>query len=112
MKKEKDVYQQAIEDMDDMVNSTTELIDMPFKGFAGFLEGKNIGTLKAYRTLMQRNLDEVDLLGKRLVESAVTTFNKEERVKLGSVFGLVSKIVERMGYIDLLIGKLAIKPTE
>lgn len=98
-------YEKDLKDMQSMVESTAELIDMHFTKFAEFLEDKNIGTLKAYRSLLERNLDQADVIGKQLVENKVTTFSQDDRVKLGSVFGAVAKIVDRIGYIDFLIKK-------
>lgn len=109
----KEEYQELIEqakkDTATVVESTEELIDMPFFEFAKFLEGKNIGVLKAFRVLLQMHLDRADLTGKKLVEDKVAVFNVEARVQLGSVFIVVAKIQDRMGYIDYLIKKNSIK---
>ena len=105
MSNTKKEYDQSMKDMETMVESTNELIDMHFTEVAKFFEDKNVGVLKAYRTLLQRNLDQADVLGKNLVESTVTTFNKEERIRLGSLFGAVTKIIDLMGYIDYLLEK-------
>ena len=98
-------YEKAQNDINDMVESTEQLIDMHFTEYAEFLEDKNLGTIKAYRSLLERNLDKVDNLGKQLIESNVTNMTPSERIKLGSVFGAVNKIVDRIGYIDFLIKK-------
>lgn len=105
MKNTKEEYNSAVNDMQNLVESTTELIDMHFTQFAEFVEDKNVGVLRAYRTLFQQHLDQADMMGKSFVESTVTSFNKEERIKMGSIFSIVSKIVDRMGYIDYLIEK-------
>lgn len=102
----KQQYEQAINDMGDMVESTAQLIDMHFTQFAEYLEGKNIGTLKAYRALMERNLEQADVVAKKLTESTVTTFKQEDRIKLGSVYGAISKIIDRIGYMDYKIKSL------
>lgn len=100
--------EQAKRDTATVIESTEQLIDMPFFEYAKFLEGQNIGVLRGFRTLLQMHLDRADLLGKTLVEDKVTTFTKEQRVQMGSVFGIVNKIVDRMGYIDYLIQKNSI----
>lgn len=98
--------EQAKADAKAVADSTEEMIDMPFTEFAEFLEGKNIGELKAYRTLFQMHLDRGDVLGKQLVETApVRNINKDYMVKTGSVFSVITKITDRMGYIDYLTKK-------
>lgn len=101
----KQQYEQALSDLGDMVESTAELIDMHFTQFAEFLADKNIGTLKAYRALLERNLEQADVTGKTLIED-VKDFSKDDVIKIGSVFGAVSKIVDRLGYIDFRIKEL------
>lgn len=101
----KEHYEQALSDLDNLVESTAELIDMHFTQFADFLKDKNIGTLKAYRALLERNLEQADVVGKQLVEED-KTFVKDDIIKIGSVFGAVSKIVDRIGYIDFRIKEL------
>jgi hypothetical protein len=101
--------EQAKKDTATVVESTEEMIDMPMFEYAKFLDKRNIGELKAFRVLMQMHLDRADLYGKKLVEEKVTQFGKEERIALGSVFSVVSKIVDRMGYIDYLIQSKSIK---
>lgn len=95
----KEQYEQAVNDLGDLVESTTQLIDMHFTDFAKFIEDKNIGTLKAYRALLERHLEQVDVTGKQLVDED-KTFVKDDIIKIGSVFGVISKIVDRIGYID------------
>ena len=102
----KEQYEQAVQDMGDMVESTAQLIDMHFTDFATFLKDKNIGTLKAYRALLERNLEQADVVAKQLVENKVTTFEEQDRVKLGSLFGAIAKIVDRIGFIDFRIKEL------
>ena len=106
-----DALKQADMDLQKATESTEQLIDMHFTDFAKFLEGKNIGELRAYRVLMQMQLDRADLNGKKLVDSIGITMkpNKDTLVKMGSVFGIVSKIIDRMGYLDYLIMKNSIK---
>lgn len=104
-----EMIKKAQEDFGITVESTEQMIDMPFFEFAKFIEGKNIGELKAFRSLLQMHLDRADLVGKKLVENTVTTFNKEERIQLGSVFIITAKIQDRMGYIDYIITKNSIK---
>lgn len=106
MTENKKQYEQAITDMGDMVESTAQLIDMHFTQFAEYLQDKNMGTLKAYRSLLERNLEQADLVAKKLTESVVTAFNIEDRVKLGSVYGAISRIVDRIGYIDFRLEQL------
>lgn len=105
----KNQYAEEIKQMGDMVESTVELIDMHFTDFAEFLEGKNVGTLRAYRTLLERTLTQADSVAKQLTESKVTTFSTEDRVKLGSVYGAISKIIDRIGYIDFKLLKLELE---
>ena len=57
---------------------------------------------------MERNLAQLDLVGKQLTESKTTSFNVQERIKLGNVYGAVNKIIDRMGYIDFIIQELSI----
>lgn len=109
MSKVKKEYEEALKDVDSLVESTAQLIDMPFAEFSQYLEGKNVGTLRAYRALLQSNLDQADAYAKKLVDNTVTTLGKNDRLRLGSIFGVVSKIIERMGYIDLLLSKNSIK---
>lgn len=106
MSETKQQYEQAIKDMGDLVESTAQLIDMHFTQFAEFIADKNIGTIKAYRSLLERNLDQADVLAKQLTESQVTTFSTHDRIKLGSVYGAVAKIVDRIGYLDYRIKQL------
>jgi hypothetical protein len=101
----KQQIEQAKNDFGITVDSTEEMIDMPMFEFVKFLEGKNIGELKAFRSLLQMHLDKGDMLGKKLVESKVDVFRKESRIQLGSVFMVVAKIQDRMGYIDYLLIK-------
>ena len=100
--------ERAKKDYEIIVKSTEEMIDMPFYDFAKFLEGKNVGELYAFRALLQTHLDRADVLAKKLVETKVTTFQTQERVQMGSVFSVIAKIVDRMGYIDYLIQKNSI----
>lgn len=108
-KKSVDGYKKALErakeDYKIVVKSTEEMIDMHFYDFARFLEGKNVGELYAFRALLQTYLDRADIIAKNLVETRVTTFQTHERVQMGSVFSIIAKIVDRMGYIDYLIQK-------
>lgn len=98
--------EQAKADAKAVAESTEEMIDMTFTDFAEFMEGKNIGELKAYRTLFQMHLDRADVLGKRLVDAVpVSNINREYMVKTASVFGIINKISDRMGYIDYLLKK-------
>jgi hypothetical protein len=101
--------EQAKKDTQTVVESTEEMIDMPFFEYAKFLEGKNIGELKAFRALLQMHMDKADLYGKKLVENKVSVFGTEERIGLGSVFMVCAKIQDRMGYIDYLVQKNSVK---
>ena len=107
-----DEYEKALErakeDYKIVVKSTEEMIDMHFYDFARFLEGKNVGELYAFRALLQTHLDRADIMAKSLVETMVTTFQTHERVQMGSVFSIIAKIVDRIGYIDYLIQKNSI----
>lgn len=103
-----DEAKQNAKDHKQLVESTEEMIDMHFTEFAEFLEGKNVGELRAFRSLLQMHLDKTDMYAKKLVDAQVIVFNKKERVQMGSVFGLVNKIVDRMGYVDYLIKKNSI----
>jgi hypothetical protein len=103
------LIEQAKEDTKTVVESTEQLIDMPMFEFAKFCEGKNVGVLKAFRVLFQMHMDRADLVGKKLVEDTVSSFNKEARIKLGSIFIVTAKIQDRIGYIDYLIKSKAIK---
>ncbi|AEZ50567.1 hypothetical protein F400_gp120 [Bacillus phage BCD7] len=105
----KEELKQAQSDMKLAVESTKELIDMPFFEVATFFEGKNVGELRGYRTLLTAHLNEVDVTGANLVKSKVLTFTEDERVKLGSVFMLANKIQNIIGYIDYLYKKNSIK---
>ena len=105
MSKTKAEYESAMNDLDSLTESTNELIDMHFTQYAEFLEDKNVGVLRAYRALFQRQLDQADAMGKNFVDSTVTSFNKEERLKMGSIFLAVAKIIDRIGYIDYLLEK-------
>ena len=111
-KKSVDEYKKALErakeDYKIVVKSTEEMIDMHFYDFARFLEGKNVGELYAFRALLQTHLDRADITAKSLVETRVTTFQTHERVQMGSVFSIIAKIVDRIGYIDYLIQKNSI----
>lgn len=100
--------EKAKEDYEIIVKSTEEMIDMHFYDFARFLEGKNVGELYAFRALLQTHLDRADIMAKNLVETRVTTFQTHERVQMGSVFSIIAKIVDRIGYIDYLIQKNSI----
>lgn len=100
--------ERAKEDYKIVVKSTEEMIDMHFYDFARFLEGKSVGELYAFRALLQAHLDKADVLAKNLVETKVTTFQVQERIQMGSVFNIIAKIVDRIGYIDYLIQKNSI----
>ena len=100
--------ERAKEDYKIVVKSTEEMIDMHFYDFARFLEGKNVGELYAFRALLQTHLDRADIMAKSLVETMVTTFQTHERIQMGSVFSIIAKIVDRIGYIDYLIQKNSI----
>lgn len=102
-------YQTVEEQQKDVkivMDSTEQLIDSTFMEVCQFLEGKNIGELKAFRTLLQTHLDKVDLYGKNLVELKVIEFNKDQRVKVGSIFSIAAKIQDRIGYIDYRLDQL------
>lgn len=101
--------ERANKDIETVTESTEQMIDMPFFEYAKFLEGKNIGELKAFRVLLQMHLDKADLYGKRLVEDTVTVLGKEQRIQMGSVFSITAKIIDRMGYMDYLLKKNSIK---
>jgi hypothetical protein len=105
----KEQIEQAQKDTKTVIDSTEEMIDMPFFEYAKFLEGKNIGELNAFRALLQMHIDKADIYGKTLVENKVSVFGKEERIVLGSVFAVTAKIQDRMGYIDYLIQKNSVK---
>ena len=93
-----------------MFDSTEEMIDQDFLTFATFLEGRNIGELKAFRTLLQMHFDKANLYAEKLVNnSPQLIFNATQRAQVGSVFGILSKIIDRMSYIDYLIKKNSIK---
>lgn len=100
---------QAQEDTKSVIESTEHMIDMPFMEYAKFLEGHNIGVLRGFRTLLQMHLDKADLMGAKLVKSKTTVFNDPARVQLGSVFSVISKIIDRISYIDYLLEKNSIK---
>lgn len=96
-------------DAETLARTVEELIDLHFIDFCTFCEGRNIGELMGFRALLQTNLDRVDVLGKQLIENVMTTFGKEERIRVGSVFALTAKIQDRMGYIDYLVKQKKIK---
>lgn len=104
-KTQEQLMQEANKDMKKVFASVEEMIDTPFYEFSLNMEGKNIGELMAFRALFQKHLDEIDVMGKKLVESNAISFNKESRIKLGSVFAVSAKIQDRMGYIDYLVKK-------
>lgn len=105
----KEELKQAQSDMKDAVESTQQLIDLPFNEVATFLEDKNVGELRGYRLLLETHLSEVDVMGQLLVNNKVITFSIDDRVKLGSVFGIANKIQNIIGYIDFLYTKNSIK---
>lgn len=110
MKSSKQEYQQAAEeqakkDSAQIVKTTEELIDAPMFEVCKFFEGRNIGELKAFRSMLQTHLDKVDVFGKKLVDNPLPANSKEDRISLGSVFALAGKIQDRMGYIDYLTEK-------
>lgn len=110
MKELERVKNEAEEGLNEVIESSRQLIDLPFKAFTEQLEGKNIGTLKAYRALIHRNLDEADSTAAAIIKSRDgKAMSGKELTQLGSVFGLISKIIERIGYIDLLIKDNSIK---
>lgn len=99
---------QAQADTKTVIESTEQMIDMSLMEFAKFLEGQNIGVLRGFRTLLQMHLDKADIMGAKLVTSKTTTFNEDGRVKLGSLFSVISRIMDRISYIDYLLEKNAI----
>jgi hypothetical protein len=103
-----EALKKANEDTNTVIKTVEEMIDLPFYDYCQFLEGKNVGELKAFRSLLQTNLDRADVYGKTLVENKVNTFGKEDRITLGSVFAITARIQDRMGYIDFLVKKLSL----
>lgn len=104
----KEQLEQAKEDTKTVVKTVEQLIDMPMFEFCGFCEGRNIGELKAFRSLMQTNLDQVDSYGNKLLKNKLTSFNQSARETIGSIFSIAAKIQDRMGYMDYLIKKNSI----
>lgn len=104
-KQSQEEYRKAMQDLGDFANDVEQVIDMHFTQFAEIMEDKNIGMLKSIRFILESKLEEVDRMGAGLVNSKFVTFAKDERLKLGSVFTIVAKIIDRIGYIDFLIKK-------
>jgi hypothetical protein len=97
---------ESVRDANRLLKTVDDLVDLPMYEFAKFCEDKNVGELKAFRSLMQTNLDQIDVYGKQLVDSKEQKFfSKEDRINLGSVFAISGKIQDRMGYMDYLVKK-------
>lgn len=100
-------YEQLVQASDDLMKTTEQLIDTPFMQFVRFMNEKNIGMLKSYRALLQGKFDEVDTVAARFTRTnnAKVGLSQDDLIKIGSLFMLLGKITDRMGYVDYLIAE-------
>lgn len=91
------------EQVDVAINHVESLIDIPVTDSTRYLATRSYGELRGVRTLLEQKLMEVDKMGAGLLDDAVKIENRGDKEKLGSVFGIVNKIVSLMGIADYFL---------